>query len=85
MKKSLVFIFLLTSLNTVFAQSVKFTSGNNNWNADSLGNFRSIVRVTNTSDVIRAYIQWRRRDANPELKRIIVADSNTNQKVLNVH
>ncbi len=71
--------------NAVFAQQLKFSSANNNWNADSLGNFRSIVRVTNPADVIRAYIQWRRRDEHPELKRIIVVDSSTNQKILNVH
>ncbi len=85
MKKLLLFIFLLPVLNTVFAQQLKFSSANNNWNADSLGNFRAIVRVTKPADVIRTYIQWRRRDQRPELKRIIVVDSNTNQNVLNVH
>src|SRR5690348_7396543 len=82
-------LFLLLSLFIVakfcFTQQLKFSSANNNWNADSLGNFRSIVRVYNSADVVRAYIQWRRRDWHPELKRIIVVDSSTNQKVLNVY
>ncbi len=85
MKRQLFFVFLLLICNAALTQQLKFSSANNNWNADSLGNFRSIVRVTNPADVIRTYIQWRRRDEHPELKRIIVVDSNTNQKVLNVY
>ena len=84
MKRILVLFFCL-GYNILFAQQLKFSSGNNSWNADSLGDFRAIVRIDNAPDVIRSYIQWRRRDENPELKRIIVVDSSTNQKVLNVH
>ena len=84
MKRILV-LFFCFGYNVLFAQQLKFSSGNNSWNADSLGNFRAIVRIDNAPDVIRSYIQWRRRDENPELKRIIVVDSSTNQKVLNVH
>ncbi|MEO8712308.1 MAG: glycoside hydrolase domain-containing protein, partial [Parafilimonas sp.] len=84
MKKLLLFIFLLITANAVFAQTLKFSSANNNWNADSLGNFRAIVRVHDSADVARAYIEWRRRDEHPELKRIIVVDSATDQKILNI-
>ena len=79
-----MFILLLVLSNNIFAQQLKFASSNNNWDADSLGNFRAIVRVQNAADVIRVYIEWRRRDQHPESKRIIVVDSATNQKVLNV-
>ncbi len=85
MKRQLLFVFLLLICHAALAQQLKFSSANNNWNADSLGNFRSIVRITKPADVIRTYIQWRRRDKHPELKRIIVVDSSTNQKVLNAY
>lgn len=71
--------------NVLFGQQLKFSSGNNSWNADSLGNFRAIVRIGTAPEIVRSYIQWRRRDEQPELKRIIVVDSNTNQKVQNVY
>jgi hypothetical protein len=85
MKKLFLFLSLFMVAEFCFAQQLKFSSAHNSWNADSLGNFRSIVRVNNSADVIRAYIQWRRRDWHPELKRIIVVDSSTNQKVLNTY
>ncbi len=85
MKKLLVFIFLLVAGSAINAQSLRFSSSNNNWNADSLGDFRAIVRVKNNVDIVRTYIEWRRRDKHPETKRIIVVDSNTNQKVNNVY
>ncbi len=84
MKRQLLFIFLLLLCNACFAQQLRFSSANNNWDADSLGDFRAIVRVKDSVDVIRAYIEWRRRDEHPEFKRIIVVDSATSQKVLNV-
>ncbi|MBS1746612.1 MAG: hypothetical protein JST21_10635 [Bacteroidetes bacterium] len=85
MKKLLVFIFILFAGTVINAQSLRFSSANNNWNADSLGNFRAIVRVINNVDIVRTYIEWRRRDEHPETKRIIVVDSNTNQKINNVY
>src|SRR6478609_7359190 len=83
MKRILTLLFCF-GCHSLFAQQLKFSSGNNSWNADSLGNFRAIVRIDHAPDIIRTYIQWRRKDENPELKRIIVVDSGTNQKVLNV-
>ena len=76
-----LFLFLTTLLQ---AQEVKYTSGNNSWNADSLGNHRAVVQFNGEGDVAKAVIEWRRRDDDPQNKRIIVEDAKSHQKVLNV-
>ncbi|MFL5520672.1 MAG: glycoside hydrolase domain-containing protein, partial [Gemmatimonadales bacterium] len=42
------------------------------WNADSLGNHRARVRVTAAGEAARVHLPWRRRDTEPEQKRVIV-------------
>ncbi|MGY3053898.1 hypothetical protein ACVWYG_002100 [Pedobacter sp. UYEF25] len=54
------------------AQVLKYTSANNSWNADSLGNHRAVVSFDGSGPTAHVSINWRRRDRNPELKRIIV-------------
>lgn len=71
-------------LTTAFAQELKYTNGNNNWNADSLGNHRAVVTFNGVTGVARVIIPWRRRDEHPELKRIIIQDAKTKQKINNV-
>ena len=47
------------------AQEVPFGIGN--WDPDSLGNHRAVVRVDVTGDAVRVRIPWRRRDQDPEI------------------
>jgi len=89
--KRLTFLFftLFIACCCTQAQSLKYTDGNNSWNADSLGNHRFIVRITTASlainkNVARVQLPWRRRDEHPEAKRIIVTAAKTGQRVLNV-
>jgi len=65
------------------AQSLKYVSGNNSWNADSLGNQRAVVMVPLNGSVSKATIAWRRRD-DPTGKEIIVVDARSNKRVLNI-
>lgn len=62
--------------------------GTATWDADSLGNHRVVVHVDAVSDgmpdAVRVYIPWRRRDADPRAKRIIVVDAKTGTQVANV-
>ncbi|SEW08329.1 glycoside hydrolase domain-containing protein [Chitinophaga arvensicola] len=76
--------FTFSFLTAALAQEVKYTNGNNNWNADSLGNHRAVVTFNGATRVARVVIPWRRRDEHPELKRIIVQDAKTKQKINNV-
>ena len=55
------------------AQEVPFGIGE--WDPDSLGNHRAVVRVYVNSDAVRVRIPWRRRDRGPERKRLIILDA----------
>ncbi|WP_221284654.1 glycoside hydrolase domain-containing protein [Mucilaginibacter sp. SP1R1] len=67
----------------VQAQTLKYLSGNNEWNPDSLGNHRAVVQVLAPGKVSKAFINWRRRD-DPTGKEVIVVDARKNKRVLNV-
>ena len=54
------------------------------WNADSLGNHRVVLQVSETGGAVRAHIPWRRRDADPEKKLVLVVDAKTGRRVMNV-
>lgn len=57
------------------AQELHYSNGNHAWNPDSLGNHRVVLQLATTGTVAKAHINWRRSDANPQLKRIIVTDA----------
>lgn len=64
------------------AQQIKYSDGNESWNPNLLGNHRVVVEFTGKDNVAKTTIEWRRRDENPELKRIIVQDAN-GKEILN--
>ena len=51
---------------------------------ESFGNHRARIQVTEKADAVWVHIPWRRRDAKPESKEIVVVDATTNQRVENV-
>jgi hypothetical protein len=75
---------LLITVIALHAQQIKYTSGNGSWNPDSLGNHRAVVQFTGKGNIAKVIIDWRRRDVNPDEKRIIVQDAKTGKKILNV-
>jgi len=83
MKKLLVLTLFLGLIYDASAQNVKYTSGENSWNPDSLGNHRAVVSFYGIGEVARVVIPWRRRDADPQKKRIIVQDATTGNSVSN--
>lgn len=83
--KFLLLTLCFLALNHIAqAQNLKYVSANNSWNPDSLGNQRVLVNFKGSGNVAHVNIGWRRRDHNPELKRIIVQDAKTGYKVFNV-
>jgi hypothetical protein len=84
MKKQLFTFLSLFFFTSLAAQKIPYTVCNNCWNPDSLGNHRAVLEYDGSTKVAKAVIEWRRRDAHPELKRIIVEDAATHQKVMNV-
>ncbi len=79
---SVIFFFFITS--TLSAQQVKYSVPEKSWDADSLGNHRAVVQFNGTGKIARVVIPWRRRDTNPDKKRVLVQDGQTNEKILNV-
>ncbi len=84
MKKIFATCIFPFMLMTAFAQELNFTNCTNCWNPDSLGNHRVVLQFDNNGKYAKAIIPWRRRDHNPEQKRIIIEDAKTQQKILNI-
>ena len=51
---------------------VKYTVSQDSWDPDELGNHRAVIVVDRQADVVRIRIPWRRRDANPQEKGILL-------------
>jgi hypothetical protein len=83
-KIGLLFTLLFSGCLACTAQEIKYSSCPGCWNADSLGNHRVVVRFNGPGTVARTIIPWRRRDADPGGKRIIVQDAATGARVFNV-
>jgi hypothetical protein len=58
---------------------LKFGIGS--WDPETFGNHRALVRVPEKADAVWVHIPWRRRDPDPEKKRIIVVDAKTQARV----
>ncbi|MDQ2863774.1 MAG: DUF6067 family protein [Bacteroidota bacterium] len=84
MKKCLLGFTFMFSCITAFSQELSFTNCTNCWNADSLGNHRVVLEFNKPGKYAKAIIAWRRRDDNPQDKRIIIEDAKTKQRILNV-
>jgi hypothetical protein len=92
---AVAWFFFIPAISILFGQGKNIPStcftpdsqyyGVAEWNADSLGNHRAVLRVLKKSDAVWAHIPWRRRDMNPEQKETIVVDSTTGQRITNVH
>jgi len=63
------------------AQEIPYSIGT--WNADSLGNHRTVVKVNQNADAVYAHILWRRCDTNPGNKGIIIIDAKTGSRIAN--
>lgn len=77
------FILFFAGIN-VYAQNIPYTNCTKCWVPDSLGNHRVVLTFNGTGKVAKVIIPWRRRDLDPENKRIIIQDAKTLQKITNV-
>ena len=53
------------------------------WSPETLGHHRAVVRVAQPATGVLAHIEWRRRDADPEAKDLVVTDA-AGQRIRNV-
>jgi hypothetical protein len=84
MKKVLFALILLLAAIKGYPQSIPYTNCPGCWMPDSLGNHRVVVDFNGACPVAKVIIPWRRRDSDPENKRIIIQDAKTLQKIINV-
>lgn len=71
--KILIACFFVFSIS--LTAQIKYSDGNDSWNPNQLGNHRAVVTFSGSGNVAKTTIEWRRRDTNPELKKIIVQDA----------
>ncbi|MBX7127051.1 MAG: hypothetical protein K1X47_15250 [Cyclobacteriaceae bacterium] len=74
----------LFAISSALAQEAPFTTCDNCWNPDTLGNHRAVLRVPTPGKAAHVRIPWRRRDLHPESKNILITDAAGN-RVRNVH
>ena len=84
MKKVLFALALLLSGIGAYSQNIPYTNCEKCWLPDTLGNHRVVLIFNGSGKVAKVIIPWRRRDNDPENKRIIIQDGATSQKITNV-
>lgn len=72
---SRIMITCLFTISISLTAQIKYSDGNNSWNPNQLGNHRAVIAFSGSGNVAKTTIEWRRRDTNPELKKIIVQDA----------
>ena len=58
--------------------------GIGSWDADAFGNHRAVIRVSAPAGAVFVHIPWRRPDAKPEDRHLIVVDGQSGGRILNV-
>jgi hypothetical protein len=72
---SRILIICFISISIPLTAQIKYSDGNDSWNPNQLGNHRAVIAFSGSGNVAKTTIEWRRRDTNPELKKIIVQDA----------
>ncbi|MHC0445581.1 glycoside hydrolase domain-containing protein [Flavobacterium sp. 3-218] len=70
-----IMMMCLFTISIPLTAQIKYSDGNDSWNPDKLGNHRAVIAFSGSGNVAKTTIEWRRRDNNPELKKIIVQDA----------
>lgn len=79
---ALILITVATQAQPVLPSADLYGIGN--WDRDSLGNHRAVVRVEKKGEAVRSYLPWRLRLQHPENNQIWVIDAATGKRILNV-
>jgi len=93
MRKPLLTVWALFMMNGLLATALSqenvfkptaeyYRTGN--WPADTLGNHRVVVRVADPAPAVYVMIPWRRCDADPANKGVLIAYGQTNALIHNV-
>jgi hypothetical protein len=58
--------------------------GTGTWDASSFGNQRVVLQIAAKAEAVWAHVPWRRRDAAPEKKNLVLVDATSGQRVTNL-
>jgi len=84
MKRSTFYVVgLLVVLLLIYA-APEIPYGTGEWDAEQLGNHRVVIQVDQSSDAVFVHIPWRRRDPDPNEKKVILIDAKTKERILNI-
>jgi hypothetical protein len=86
MKRVFVFFVLQLIVTLVYAQSteISYSVPKEEWD-EAFGNHRALIEVGQASDVIHIDFLWRRHDASPEKRHLMIINAQTGEKVSNVY
>lgn len=85
LKKPAVILALIGIISTCFlvsAQEIPYKTGK--WDATKYGNHRAVLHISSHEDKVWVHLPWRRRDKNPDKKRIVIIDAATGHQLKNV-
>lgn len=80
--RSVIFFVCCFVNGALIAQEIQYAAGQ--WDREGLGNHRVVIRVDSNADAVHVHIPWRRRDAEPEKKDLILIDAATGRRVNNI-
>ena len=81
--KRTIALFSLFSLFSL-AASQDIPRGTGSWDPETFGNHRAVLRVASAAEAVHVLVPWRRRDAAPEKKGVILIDAKTGQRIANI-
>ncbi|MBN2246724.1 MAG: hypothetical protein JW755_12875 [Candidatus Aminicenantes bacterium] len=84
MKRSIFFVLGLIVVLLLIYAAPEIPYGTGKWDAEQLGNHRIVIRVDQGVDAVFVHIPWRRRDPDPEQKKVILIDAETNERIFNI-
>jgi len=79
-----ILLLLFGSLAAAQGPLQRVPYGIGSWQEAGRGNHRALVRISSQADAVRVRIPWRRRDANPQTKAVIIYDNLTGKQITNV-
>ena len=82
MKRTIVLFSLFALFNIAASQDIP--RGTGSWDPETFGNHRAVLRVASAAEAVHVLVPWRRRDAAPEKKGVILVDAKTGLRIANI-
>jgi len=77
-------LFLGLFLSAGHSPQAPLRYGTGTWDSGLYGNHRVVVRVSSRAGAVRVHIPWRRRDLNPEKRKVVFVDAATGSVIRNI-